>query len=179
MNNRKILAVLTDCGDTLVDEATEEKDPASSVTLRAELIPGAIELLREVKSRGYLLGLVADGPEDTFRNIFTQHHLTHLFDVQSISERVGCSKPCAPMFLHALQGLNIPLQQAGRVLMVGNFLERDIKGANALGIVSVWIDWAPRRPKMWRDAAEQPRFIIKTPLQLLEILDQLEKDMEW
>lgn len=172
------MAVLTDCGDTLVDEATEEKDPVGDVTLRAELIPGAAELLREVKLRGYLLGLVADGPEETFRNIFRQHHLTHFFDVQSISEQVGCSKPCAPMFLHALDGLGIPLQQAGRVLMVGNFLERDVKGANALGIVSVWLDWSPRRPKIWRDASEQPRFIIKTPLQLLDVLDQLEKDLE-
>jgi len=177
MTDHKIIAVLTDCGDTLIDEATEEKSPGSEVTLRAELIPGAAELLAEIKRRGYLLGLVADGPEATFRNILAQHQLSHLFDTFAISERVGCSKPCPSIYLHALEELDIVPQDYGRVVMVGNYLERDVKGANALGIVSVWLDWAPRRPKMWVDDSEEPRFVIKRPLELLDVLDSLEKEL--
>ena len=38
-----IVAVLLDCGDTLVDEGTEKKD-ATGATLEAALIPGAAEM---------------------------------------------------------------------------------------------------------------------------------------
>ena len=48
------LGTSTDCGDTLVDEATEIKD-ADEATLRAALIPGADELLRELARRDYRL----------------------------------------------------------------------------------------------------------------------------
>ena len=58
--------------------------------------------------------------------------------------------------------------------MVGNFLERDVKGANALGMISVWIDWSPRRPKEPAEKLEEPDFTIKEPLELLPIIDQLE-----
>jgi putative hydrolase of the HAD superfamily len=44
----KIRAIFLDCGDTLVDEATEVKD-ALEVSQRADLIPGADELVRELK----------------------------------------------------------------------------------------------------------------------------------
>jgi FMN phosphatase YigB (HAD superfamily) len=77
--------VLFDCGDTLVDEATEVKD-ARGATLRAELIPGAADTVRELHRRGYRLGLVADGFVDTFRNVLTQHGLWDLFSAMAISE---------------------------------------------------------------------------------------------
>ena len=54
---------------------------------------------------------------------------------------------------------------------------QDIKGANALGIVSVWLDWAPRRSKIPADASEQPQYTIKLPLELLSLLEQLERDL--
>ena len=59
--------------------------------------------------------------------------------------------------------------------MVGNHLGRDIKGANQLGIISVWLDWSPRRAKVPADPSEEPDFTIKQPMELLQVLDQLEK----
>jgi putative hydrolase of the HAD superfamily len=169
-----ILAVLFDCGDTLIDEGTEVHDP-NNVVLQADLIPGADELLREIKQRGYRLGLVADGKASSFKNILSGHDLLDLFEVHAISELVGVSKPHPSMFRTALDGLGIQPDDYGRVIMVGNFLERDVKGANALGLISVWIDWAPRRPKSPKDPSEQPRYTIRLPLELLPILEALEQ----
>jgi putative hydrolase of the HAD superfamily len=59
--------------------------------------------------------------------------------------------------------------------MVGNYLERDVKGANALGMISVWLDWGPRRPKVPADASEVPAFTIRQPLELLQVVEQLER----
>jgi HAD superfamily hydrolase (TIGR01549 family) len=167
-------AICFDFGDTLADEATEEKDSAG-VTQRAELIPGAAELIHELKRRGYPLALVADGYPGTYRNVLTQHGLYGCFDVFAISEEVGVVKPDARMFAHALDLLGIPPEAYGRTVMVGNHLERDIKGANALGMISVWLDWAPRRSKIPADESERPAFTIRAPLELLAVLDQIEQ----
>ena len=56
MMTRYLLALCFDFGDTLVDEATEVKDE-TLVTLRAELIPGAGQLVRLLKEQGYKTGL--------------------------------------------------------------------------------------------------------------------------
>ena len=168
-----ILAVCLDCGDTLVDESTEVRDE-HGIVRRAELIPGAANMVRELKRRGYKLALVADGPASTFHNILTAHHLFHLFDALAISEQVGVSKPDARMFTHALDQLGLTPKYYGRVVMVGNYLARDIKGANQLGLISVWLDWAPRRPKIPADETEVPRYTIKTPAELAPLIKSLE-----
>ena len=58
--------------------------------------------------------------------------------------------------------------------MVGNNLERDIKGANALGIISVWLNWSPRRSKIPADDSEVPQYTILQPLELLDVIDRIE-----
>jgi putative hydrolase of the HAD superfamily len=168
-----ILAVCFDFGDTLVDEATEVKD-ATLTSLRGELIPGAGELLHELRRRGYRLGLVADGRPGTYFNVLTQHGLYGLFDGFAISELLGTLKPDRRMFTHALEQLGIQPVDYGRTVMVGNRLDRDVKGANRLGMVSVWMDWSPRQAKLPADASEQPRFTIHLPLELLGVLEELE-----
>lgn len=171
---RHILAICFDFGDTLCDEATEVKDDANT-TLRAELIPGAIDLLQELKRRGYTLALVADGRPGTYTNVLAQHAVLDLFDVLTISEQLGCEKPDPRMFSVTLERLGIAPADYGRTLMVGNNLARDVKGANLVGMVSVWIDWAPRRPKVPAEPAEVPHYTIRLPLDLLPILDTLEQ----
>jgi putative hydrolase of the HAD superfamily len=169
----KLLAICLDCGDTLADEGTEIKDE-NGVTLRAELIPGAAALVRELKRRGYPLALVADGPAGTFRNILTQHRLFDHFDAFAISGEVGVEKPHPRIFHHVLAQLAIAPADYGRTLMLGNNLARDVKGANAVGMISVWLDWAPRRSKIPADASEIPQHTIKTPRELLPLIEQLE-----
>ncbi|HRW06656.1 MAG TPA: HAD family hydrolase [Caldilineaceae bacterium] len=171
---RFLQAIFLDSGDTLVDEGTEVKDDAGVVQC-AELIPGAAAMVQEIKRRDYPLALVADGPVGTFQNVLTQHHLYHYFDAFAISGAVGVDKPDARMFEHALRALHIAPHDYHRVVMVGNNLARDIKGANALGLITVWLDWAPRRPKIPADAAEVPDYTIKTPAALLPLLEQLEQ----
>jgi putative hydrolase of the HAD superfamily len=167
--------VLLDCGDTIVDEATEVKD-ARGATLWAELIPGAAEMVRGLVDRGFRIALVADGPTDTFRNVLTHHGLYHLFSARAISEEVGVSKPDALMFRTALDAMGVPESGYGRVVMVGNNLERDIKGANELGLVSVWLRWSPRRSKTPADTSEVPAYTIDAPLELLDLMERLEAE---
>lgn len=169
-----IRAILFDSGDTIVDEGTQVFD-ARGIVQSAGLIPGAADTLRALKSLGYPVGLVADGHLESFQNVLGHHGLLELFDARSISEQVGVEKPDARMFRCALDELGISPEAYGQVLMVGNHLARDIKGANDLGLVSVWLDWAPRRPKIPADPSEQPRYTIKTPADLLPLITSIEK----
>jgi HAD superfamily hydrolase (TIGR01549 family) len=167
--------VLLDSGDTLVDEATEVKD-VRGATLRAELIPGAAEMVRSLSERGYRIGLVADGFTDTFRNVFTQHGLLDLFSAMAISEEVGVCKPHPLIFRTALDAMGVKEPDYSRVVMVGNHIGRDIRGANGLGLVSVLLRWSPRRSKAPRDPSEVPAYTIDTPLELLDLMDRLEAE---
>jgi HAD superfamily hydrolase (TIGR01549 family) len=169
----RIRAICLDCGDTLVDEGTEIKDE-NEVVQRAELIPGAAELVHELKRLGYPLALVADGPRGTFENVLRQHGLYDSFDAFAISGDVGVAKPDPLMFHTALKALSIPETDHPRVVMVGNSLARDIKGANDLCLISVWLDWSPRRSKIPADSSEIPQYTIKQPLDLLAALVQIE-----
>jgi len=171
---QRVLAICFDFGDTLCDEATEVKDDTNT-TLRAELIPGAADLLHELRRRGYTLALVADGRPGTYANVLAQHRVLDLFAVLTVSEELGCEKPNPRMFAATLDRLGIARADYGRTLMVGNNLERDIKGANLVGMVSVWIDWAPRRSKVPAEPAEVPRYTIRQPADLLAVIAQVEK----
>lgn len=172
-DNQPILAVFFDFGDTLADEASEVKDETGT-TLRAELIPTAAETVRAVRERGHALALVADGRPGTYDNVLRQHGLHQYFEAFAVSELIGVEKPHARMFLQALNQLGIHPSNYGQVVMVGNRLERDVRGANQLGLVSVWINWSPRYAKRATDELELPDFEISRPIELLEILDQLQ-----
>jgi putative hydrolase of the HAD superfamily len=79
------------------------------------------------------------------------------------------------MFVHALDQLGVAPERYGRTLMVGNRLDRDVRGANGLGMISVWIDWSPRYSKSPADPSEQPRFRVREPLEVLGVIDELER----
>jgi len=167
-------AVLFDLGDTIMREETEQKDETHT-TQRADLFPGMAHLLRTLHARGYPLGLVADTRPGTYRNVLGQHGLLDLFAAFAISEELGTSKPDARMFRHALAALGVPEAEAGRVAMVGNNLARDIRGANALGLVSVWVRWNERYPMEPAGPQEAPRFTARSAEDLLAVLTSFEE----
>ena len=175
MEGHYILAICLDFGDTLVDQDTEVKDE-TLITLRGELIPGAGVAVRELKRRGYRLAIVSNGPVGNIRNVLSQHNLYDLFDVFAISEGLGVEKPDPRIFIHALDGLGIAKEDYGRTVMVGDHLGCDIKGANGMGMISVWMDWAQRYSKIPTDETEVPQHTVKTPLDLPSLIDSLERE---
>jgi HAD superfamily hydrolase (TIGR01549 family) len=169
-----LLAICFDFGDTLIDEATEVKDE-SLTTLQAALIPGAGELLHELRRRDYPLAIVSNGPVGSIPNVLRTYGLYDLFEVCAISQGLGVEKPDPAIFAHALRHLGIPLEQVGNTVMVGNDLAADVAGANGVGMISVWLNWSPRRSKTPAGDLETPNYTIAEPLALLPVLDELEQ----
>jgi putative hydrolase of the HAD superfamily len=171
-NKRRLWAVLFDLGDTLMDETTEEKDETNS-TQRAELFPGAVETIWWLRKQGYLVGLVADTRPATYRNVLRQHGLERAFDVLAISEELACEKPDPRMFEHALRGLGLRSDEADRVLMVGNNLSRDVRGAKAAGMQTCWLRFNERYPIAPADEIERPDHDVMTFDELRQLVERL------
>ena len=169
-----LAAILFDLGDVIMREETEEK--IDNVTQRAELVPGMADLLHELKRSGKRLGLVADTRTGTYRNVLRQHGLYDLFDTFAISDLIGVEKPDRRIFLYALETLGIAPEDWGRVAMVGNNLARDIRGANALGLISVWLAWNARYPLQPATSEEAPRYQAGGAEELRALLALLDED---
>lgn len=169
---RRVWAVLFDLGDTLMVEASEEKD-AELTTQRADLFDGAAELVWSLKRAGYMVGLVADTRPGTARNVLRQHGIEDAFDVLAISETLGTEKPDPRMFRHALAGLGLRPAEDGHVVMVGNRLERDVRGANQLGLLSVLMRHNERYPGIAADLGDEPAFTVDSIAALAEVIREL------
>ncbi|CAG1007943.1 Pyrimidine 5'-nucleotidase YjjG [Anaerolineae bacterium] len=175
LDERHALAALFfDLGDTIMDEATEVKDETET-TQRAELIPGMAEVLRLLKSQGHRLAIVADARPNTPINVLKQHGLLELFDYLAVSDCIGAEKPHPQIFQAAFDALHISSHDYARVVMVGNNLERDIVGANLLGMISIFYHWNERRRTQPLTPEEQPRYTITSPSELLALIERLDK----
>ena len=172
MMKQKII-LFTDIGDTIIDEGSEVRAVPFGVVLRADCVPGAKETMLELYRRGCTIAMVADGLVESFQNTMRQNGLSHIFSAKAISEAVGREKPDPAMFREAMEALGLTDADKGRILMVGNNLERDIAGANRFGIRSVLLDWSPRYRHVPENEMEIPDYRIHTPEELLELVERL------
>ncbi|NBD26299.1 HAD family hydrolase [Paenibacillus glycinis] len=175
MSDKKLILFL-DSGDTIVDESTEIRDE-EGIVVSADLIPGAADMVKTLHERGYTLALVADGDAQSFKNVFKQHGLYDYFTTMIYSETIKAYKPSPRMFRAAAGALELSEADFGRIVMVGNNLSRDVKGANALGIASVFLSWTTRYPHEPADDSERPVHVIREPLELLELAERLEAEL--
>lgn len=103
----------------------------------AVAMDGAIELLKELKIKGFKLAIVSNGGHSTRMAILEGLGFTPFFDVIMSSEKAGMSKPKADIFLHTSQILNI---QPNECLFVGDHPINDIQGAKSVGMHTVWME---------------------------------------
>jgi hypothetical protein len=110
-------------------------------------------------------------------NVLRQHGLYDLFEHLSVSEAVGAEKPDPAIFRHALEAMGIPERDYARVLMVGNNLERDIVGANRLGLRSVFFHANDSRRTVAENRAEIPRHTVANAHDLLRLVEALSQEV--
>ena len=172
----KKLIIFTDIGDTIIDENTEVyKD--ENIVVRADCIPGARETYLKLHALGYTIAMVADGRVLSFHNTMVQHGMDHIFAAKIISENIGEDKPSPKMFQAAMDALGLSEADKSRVIMVGNNVKRDVRGANGFGIRAVLIDWSKRRPFDEDSPIEHAAYRIHTPEELLPLVERLEAEL--
>lgn len=171
---KKNLIIFTDSGDTIIDESTQVYDDQETV-LRADFIPGAGEVLKQLKDEGYRIALVADGTWESFQNVYRENGLGYCFEEWIVSEVVGEQKPARSMFDTAMEKMGLTDADKPFIVMIGNNLKKDVAGANRYGITSVWLDWSSRYFHKVEEPDWQPDYTVKTPEELKALIEELEK----
>ncbi|HUP58177.1 MAG TPA: YjjG family noncanonical pyrimidine nucleotidase [Bdellovibrionota bacterium] len=127
----------------------------------AHLMPGALEVCRELKSRGLPIGIVTNGFRRVQEPRFKASPLSGLIDWLVISEDCGVAKPDPRIFREALRQASHA--EPGTALFVGDRLESDIHGAEGAGLASCWFN--PRRET--NGSGIRPRYEIAALPELL------------
>jgi putative hydrolase of the HAD superfamily len=101
------------------------------------LWPEVPELLNGLRASGSKLGLITNGFSETHREKIALLEVEPYFDAIIIADEVGMVKPDPRVFLHTLGELGA---RAGRSIMVGDRYDRDVSGAAAAGLKTVWLN---------------------------------------
>jgi len=103
---------------------------------RYGLFPDALPALREMKVRGYRLGVVSNW-EGWLASLFERLGVAHLFDAIVVSGAEGVEKPDPAIFTIALERMGVAPE---RSVYVGDSLTHDVVPALSLGMGAVLID---------------------------------------
>ncbi len=103
---------------------------------RMRLFDDAITTLDALRSGGYRLGLITNGPAEMQLDKVARFELGSYFDVIVIEGVFGKGKPSPEVFAHALASTFTDPADAWHV---GDNLYADIGGAQSVGIHGVWI----------------------------------------
>jgi putative hydrolase of the HAD superfamily len=130
------------------------------------LYPHVKVTLIELMKRGIRLGVVSDAPrkEAWLRLCYLQLH--HMFDYVTTFEDTQERKPSPKPFLRTLDYFEL---QPAQAIMVGDWPERDIKGAGALGMRTVFARYGDTKANKESGAD----YNIDDIYELVDIVDKL------
>ena len=97
----------------------------------------AIEALHTLRERGHRLGLLTNGCSAFQRRKLLRFELEPLFELILVEGELGYGKPDRRVFQRALAHFG---SAPAETCMIGDNLEADIGGAQALGMLGVWHD---------------------------------------
>lgn len=90
------------------------------------MLPGAIDVLQEIKSRGYILGAITNGVSSLQNTKLDTAGIRELFDVVVVSGDIGIYKPDRRIFDEAIKRAGVKNEES---LFVGDHPINDIEGA--------------------------------------------------
>jgi len=105
-------------------------------TLLAKPYPETLDVLKKLKKE-YKLALISNTDQFSVEPVLEKFKLNEYFDEIALSYELGMLKTNPKMFKHVLSKLKLKKED---VIMVGDSMETDIKGANNAGIKPILVD---------------------------------------
>lgn len=161
-----VAAALEEAGKPDPELARKVADRFSA--LREELIvpfPGAIDTLGTLRESGIGMVMITNGQAVLQRGKIDRHGLARFFDHIIVEEEFGAGKPDPAVYRHALSLARVAPEEAW---MVGDNLEWDIRGAQAVGIAGIWNDFALKG--LEAGAGVRPDAIIRSFPEILGLI---------
>jgi len=125
---------------------------------------GVGETLAALRQRGLHLGIVSNIDDDQFHPLWERIALGPYFDAVTTSEEARSCKPHPGIYRHALGKAGDVAPE--EVVFVGDSLEYDVVGANALGMTTVRINDPPSQ----FEGGEDADYVIETIPEVLQIV---------
>jgi HAD superfamily hydrolase (TIGR01509 family) len=128
-------------GKAISDRSSEVFDDCFLTGLRA--LPGARDLIVELKKRGLKIGAATSAGKKDTRNLLAQADVADLFDFVATSDDANESKPSPDIVAVAIEKAELPAEQ---VLMVGD-TPYDVECARKNGVACVAVrsgGWSDR-----------------------------------
>jgi putative hydrolase of the HAD superfamily len=148
-------------GDTEAREgATQAFDVFLAQRHRVELYEEALGVLEEL-ARDYTLGALTNGNADIYKTDAAEY-----FDFAFLAEEIGASKPHPDMFEAALAHAGVEAQQ---IVHVGDDPDHDIRGAQQVGMRTVWMNGRGREWPGGRRADREIGNLLELPAALTAI----------
>lgn len=116
----------------LADKTGKSMAEVKAVYEQEMLNPQLIALIRELKDH-YKIGLLTNAHHDFIEPILKRSHIEDLFDVVTVSSRVGAVKPDRKIYEVCLGELGV---NPDEVIFIDD-IERNVAGAEALGICGI------------------------------------------
>jgi 2-haloacid dehalogenase len=110
--------------------------------------------------------IVTNGDSKTQNSRITKSEFKFLQNNLTISDDLGIAKPDPRIFLHAIEKHGFT--KNSKIVMIGDNLNADIKGAQDLGIDTIWIN--PNQLKT--DLPTTPTYSVHDPIEALHVLKQ-------
>ena len=126
-------------------------------------MPGMLETLETLKTRGFKLGIITNGHSFQQQTKIDALGIRDLFNVILVSAEVNIKKPDARIYQLALEHLKV---QANQTWMVGDHVQNDILGARDAGLTGIWLH---HKARVW-DATEPRGLEIQCLPELLDLL---------
>ena len=112
-------------------------------TVLAEPYHGVMSTLLKLKQKGLKLAIVSDAPILQAWTRLTEMKIQEFFDAVVTFDDTGQTKPNAEPFKKAVEKLGVKPEE---VLHVGDWPERDIAGAKALGMKTAFAKYGTTKP---------------------------------
>jgi putative hydrolase of the HAD superfamily len=136
----------------------------AGIVERAELFPGTVAGLRRLTDAGWLVAIATNGATAQQWAKIRRHRLAEQVHAVAVSEEVGAVKPEPLIFETAAARCGVGLDPTH--WMVGDCPTRDIGGAAALGLRTLWM----RRGRAWDATLPAPTASAETVTDAVAIL---------
>lgn len=102
------------------------------------IFPNSLPLLKELKKRGYITGVITNGPSILQNHKMDTSGLRPYCDIVVVSGDVGVHKPDPALFTYTADKLGLKTDEC---VYVGDHPVNDIQGALASGMQAIRMNW--------------------------------------